>query len=152
MPASCLERRDGAPPSRNDFYILGFIVVPAGKHQPIACLCLSQLNIMYCVGTQACIQGRLSTYSISSRSAYLHNITNTWLMVRHLGLLDIWIWYRTVLRIRDVYPGSRILIFTHPGSRIQNQQQKRGGEKFDVIPFYVATNFTKLFIILVLKY
>jgi hypothetical protein len=23
-----------------------------------------------------------------------------------------------VLRIRDVYPGSRILIFTHPGSRI----------------------------------
>jgi hypothetical protein len=32
----------------------------------------------------------------------------------------------TVLRIRDVYPGSRILIFTHPGSRIQKQQQKRG--------------------------
>ena len=31
----------------------------------------------------------------------------------------------TVLRIRDVYPGSRILIFTHPGSRIQKQQQKR---------------------------
>ncbi len=31
-----------------------------------------------------------------------------------------------VLRIRDVYPGSRILIFTHPGSRIQKQQQKRG--------------------------
>jgi hypothetical protein len=27
-----------------------------------------------------------------------------------------------VLRIRDVYPGSRILIFTHPGSRIQKQQ------------------------------
>jgi hypothetical protein len=25
---------------------------------------------------------------------------------------------RAVLRIRDVYPGSRILIFTHPGSRI----------------------------------
>jgi hypothetical protein len=24
-----------------------------------------------------------------------------------------------VLRIRDVYPGSRILIFTHPGSRIR---------------------------------
>ena len=24
--------------------------------------------------------------------------------------------------IRDVYPGSRILIFTHPGSRIQKQQ------------------------------
>jgi hypothetical protein len=31
-----------------------------------------------------------------------------------------------VLRIRDVYPGSQILIFIHPGSRIQQQQQKRG--------------------------
>jgi hypothetical protein len=28
-------------------------------------------------------------------------------------------WLLTVLRIREVYPGSRILIFTHPGSRIQ---------------------------------
>ncbi len=26
--------------------------------------------------------------------------------------------YKPVLRIRDVYPGSRILIFTHPGSRM----------------------------------
>jgi hypothetical protein len=41
-----------------------------------------------------------------------------------------------VLRIRDVYPGSRILIFTHSGSRIpdlgsriQKQQQKRGVKK-----------------------
>ncbi len=41
-----------------------------------------------------------------------------------------------VLRIRDVYPGSRILIFTHPGSRIpdlgsriQKQQQKREVKK-----------------------
>jgi hypothetical protein len=56
-----------------------------------------------------------------------------------------------VLRIRDVYPGSRILIFTHPGSRIsdlgsriQKQQQKRGVKKFDVIPFNVATNFNKI--------
>jgi hypothetical protein len=31
-----------------------------------------------------------------------------------------------VLRIRDVYPGSRILIFTHSGSRIQKQHQKGG--------------------------
>jgi hypothetical protein len=35
----------------------------------------------------------------------------------------------SVLRIRDVYPGSRILIFTHPGSRIQKQQQKREVKK-----------------------
>ena len=35
----------------------------------------------------------------------------------------------SVLRIRDVYPGSRILIFTHPGSRIQKQVEKRGVKK-----------------------
>jgi hypothetical protein len=73
-----------------------------------------------------------------------------------------------VLRIRDVYPGSRILIFTHPGSRIpdigsripdlgsripdpKTATQERGEKKFYVKPFYVATNFTKLYIILVLK-
>ncbi len=28
--------------------------------------------------------------------------------------------WESVLRIRDVYPGSRILIFTHPGSRISD--------------------------------
>jgi hypothetical protein len=75
-----------------------------------------------------------------------------------------------VWRIRDVYPGSRILIFTHsgcwmldPGSRIpdlgsrisdprsKNQQQKRGVKKNFLITFYVDTNFTKLKIILVLK-
>jgi hypothetical protein len=38
---------------------------------------------------------------------------------------------RTVLRIRDIYPGSRILIFTHPGSRTPDpkQQQKIGVKK-----------------------
>jgi len=29
-----------------------------------------------------------------------------------------------VLRIQDVYPSSRILIFPYPGCRIQKQQQK----------------------------
>jgi hypothetical protein len=29
--------------------------------------------------------------------------------------------------------------------------KERGEKKFDVIPFYVSTNFTKLYIILVLK-
>jgi hypothetical protein len=51
-------------------------------------------------------------------------------------------------------PGSRILIFTHPGSRIPDPKtatKERSGKKFFVIPFYVATNFTKLKIILVLK-
>jgi hypothetical protein len=51
------------------------------------------------------------------------------------------------LRIRDVYPGSRILIFTHPGSRISTATKDRGEKKLVVIPFCVATNFTncKLF-------
>jgi hypothetical protein len=62
--------------------------------------------------------------------------------------------YIAVLRIRDVYPGSRILIFTHPGSRIPNlgsripdpktARKERGEKKLVVKPFYVATNFTKL--------
>jgi hypothetical protein len=59
-----------------------------------------------------------------------------------------------VLRIRDVYPGSRILIFTHPGSRIPDPKtatKERGEKKFVVITFHVATYFTKLQIIFVLK-
>ena len=52
-----------------------------------------------------------------------------------------------VLRIRDVYPGSRILIFTHPGSRISDPKtatKERGEKKLDVKPFYVATKFNKI--------
>ncbi len=56
-----------------------------------------------------------------------------------------------VLRIRDVYPRSRILIFSHPGSWIQNSTKDRGEKKLVVITFYVATNFTKLQIISVLN-
>jgi hypothetical protein len=57
-----------------------------------------------------------------------------------------------VLRIRDVYPGSRIriLIFTDPGSRIPDPKtatKERGEKKFLSYLFYVATNFTKLKII-----
>jgi hypothetical protein len=51
---------------------------------------------------------------------------------------------KSVLRILDVYPGSRILIFTHPGSRIQKQVEKRGVKKKNFFKhFFVATNFTK---------
>jgi hypothetical protein len=39
--------------------------------------------------------------------------------------------FKPVLRLRDVYPGSWILIFTHPGSQIpdpgyQNSNKKEG--------------------------
>jgi hypothetical protein len=69
--------------------------------------------------------------------------------------------HRAVLRIRDIYPGSRMFIpdpdflpIPDPGSRIPDPKtatKERGEKKFDVIPFYLATNFTKLYIILVLK-
>ena len=52
-----------------------------------------------------------------------------------------------MLRIRDVSPGSRILIFTHPGSRISDPKtatKERGEKKLDVKPFYVATKFNKI--------
>ncbi len=49
-----------------------------------------------------------------------------------------------VLRIRDVYPGSRILIFTHPGSRIQKQQQKRGVKKICCHNFLCSHKFHKI--------
>jgi hypothetical protein len=42
--------------------------------------------------------------------------------------------------IRDVYPGSRILIFTHPRSRIPDPKtanKDRGEKKFVVIPFEI---------------
>jgi hypothetical protein len=59
-----------------------------------------------------------------------------------------------VWRIRDVYPGSRILIFTHPDSRIpdpgtrildpKTATKERGEKKIVVIPFLIAINLTKL--------
>ncbi len=43
-----------------------------------------------------------------------------------MALINTVIRSQAVLRIRDVYPVSRILIFVHPGSWIQKQQQKSG--------------------------
>jgi hypothetical protein len=74
--------------------------------------------------------------------------------VRTKGPKGSFVFLKTVLRIRDVYPGSRILIFTHPGSRIpdlgsripdpKTATKDRGEKFFFVKPFFVATNFTKL--------
>ncbi len=47
------------------------------------------------------------------------------------------------MRIRDVYPGSPIPIFTHPGSRIQKQQQKRGVKKIWCHNFLCSHKFHK---------
>ncbi len=70
-----------------------------------------------------------------------------------------------VWRIRDVYPGSRILIFTHPGSRIpdlgsripdpgsknSNKRERWKKNCYHTGTFFVVTNFTKLNIMLFLK-
>jgi hypothetical protein len=63
--------------------------------------------------------------------------------------------FNSMLRIRDVYPGSRILIFVHPGSRIPDPKtatKDRGEKKFVVLLFFVATKVTKLKIILILSW
>ncbi len=57
---------------------------------------------------------------------------------------------QAVLRIRDVYPGSRTLILIHPGSRIQQQQHKRKGNK-SCPTFFGATNIIDLKTILFLN-
>jgi hypothetical protein len=51
-----------------------------------------------------------------------------------------------VLRIRDVYPGSRFLSILDPESRIPDpKSSKRSrGKKLVALPFFVATNITKL--------
>jgi hypothetical protein len=51
-------------------------------------------------------------------------------------------------------PVLRVLIFTHPGSRISDPKtaiKERGEKKIIAIPFFVTINFTKLKIILFLE-
>ncbi len=57
--------------------------------------------------------------------------------------------FTPVLRIRECYPRSRVLIFSHPGSKTATKE--RGEKKLVVITFDVAKNFTKLQIISVLN-
>jgi hypothetical protein len=47
-------------------------------------------------------------------------------------------------RIRDVYPGSQILIFTHPGIRDPKQQQKREVKKICCYNFLCSHKFNKI--------
>jgi hypothetical protein len=69
--------------------------------------------------------------------------------------IAIRVMFKPVWRIRDVYPGSRIedpdfypSRIPDLGSWIQKQQQKTGVNKFFCQTIFVATNFTKLKIIL----
>jgi hypothetical protein len=53
----------------------------------------------------------------------------------------------SVLRIRDVYPGSRILIFTHPGSQIPDPKtatKERGEKKICCHNFSCSHKFHKI--------
>jgi hypothetical protein len=58
--------------------------------------------------------------------------------------INVILCWHPVWRIRDVYPGSRILIFTHPGSRIQKQQQKREVKKISCHTFLYSHKFHKI--------
>jgi hypothetical protein len=52
-----------------------------------------------------------------------------------------------VLRIRDFYPGSRILVLTHPGSRIPDPKtatKERDEKKFVVKTFVCSHKFHKI--------
>jgi hypothetical protein len=63
-------------------------------------------------------------------------------------------WTSTELRIRDVYPASRVLIFVHPGSRISDPKtatKEKNEKNLLSYLFLVATNITKLKIILFLS-
>ncbi len=56
-----------------------------------------------------------------------------------------------VLLVRDVYPRSWILIFSHPGSWIQNSTKERGEKKLVVITFYVFHKIANYFSFELLK-
>ncbi len=88
-----------------------------------------------------------SSANCLQRSFYLYRLPTLWVLRKYIsqccgsGMFP---------------PGSRILILTHPGSRVSDLDPKTakkesGEKKFVIIPFYVATNFTKFKIILVLK-
>ncbi len=49
-----------------------------------------------------------------------------------------------VLRIRDFYPRSRILIFSHPGSWIQNSNKREGWKKISCHNFLCSQKFHKI--------
>ncbi len=50
----------------------------------------------------------------------------------------------SVMRIRDVYPRSRILIFSHPGSWIQNSNKREGWKKISCHNFLCSRKFHKI--------
>jgi hypothetical protein len=63
--------------------------------------------------------------------------------------------FLSVLWIRDVYPGSWILIFVHSASRKPDPKtatKEKGEKEFVVLLFLVATKISKLKIILFLKW
>ena len=49
-----------------------------------------------------------------------------------------------MLRIRDFYPRSRILIFSHPGSWIQNSNKREGWKKISCHNFLCSQKFNKI--------
>ncbi len=67
-------------------------------------------------------------------------------MVPELWIRTESLLFSSVWRIRDVYPGSRILTLPipDPGSRIQNSNKKRGEKKICCHNFFCSQKFHKI--------
>ncbi len=86
-------------------------------------------NLFIFLGSKIAIYVSLGLHK--GRPSYKRNLQPS---KENIHQLKTWNFFTflSVLRIRDVYPGSRILIFTHPGSRIpdpKTEKQKIGVKK-----------------------
>jgi hypothetical protein len=88
-----------------------FFACPGGALRS-SCMCVARFFIVFC--WLECIG-----HSFSYVAHFLFLI-DVWIRTQRAGLANRRTTNLAVLRIRDVYPGSRILIFTHPGSRISD--------------------------------
>jgi hypothetical protein len=113
------------PVENNAFFITTNIVITPNQARGE---CAEREAVAPCRTDTDCPAGRAASNLGSGINTGVCNATT--------GSCQVYAWcplgetlISSVLRIRDVYPGSRILIFTHPGSRIQKQQQKRWVKK-----------------------
>ncbi len=84
-------------------------------------------------------------YSKTAHRKEKNDLSKILTILPELWSLSVWV---TVLRIGDVYPGSQILIFTHPGSRISDpgskNSNKREGWKNCCHTFFCSHKFHKI--------
>ncbi len=83
--------------------------------------------------------GRLAAF----RHHQAHNASELQIIHLHVAIYAYFHrYFLSVLRIRDVYPGS--FFFTYPESRIQKQQQQRGVKKKLLSYLFCSNKFHKI--------